>query len=73
MFCKGDQVSKHPNIYEGSPLYMALPDSKHGWPEGHHQGHSWGDGQRGCVLNEALGCQERGGWKKCLIVKNMMI
>ena len=50
-------------------MYKALPVSKYGWPEGHHQGRSWGDGQRDCVLDEGLGCQESGDWKKGFIIK----
>ena len=56
-------------MYLKEAIYKALPDSKHGWPEGHHEGRLWGDGQRGCVLDEGLGCQESGGWTKCFIVK----
>ena len=59
------------NISEGSCLLgSALPISKPGWPEGHHQGCSGDCGQRGCQLDEGPGCQESGGWKKCFIVKN---
>ena len=46
-----------------------MPISKHGGPEEHHQGRSWGDVQRGCVLGEGLGCQESGNGKKCFIIK----
>ena len=70
IFCKGGQ-EKTTLMYlkEVEAVYKALPASKHGWPEGHHQGRSWGDGQRDCVLDEGLGCQESGGWTKCFIVK----
>ena len=70
IFCKGGQ-EKTILIYlkEAEAVYKALPASKHGWPEGHHQDRSWGDGQRDCVLDEGLGCQESGGWKKCFLVK----
>ena len=55
-------------IYLKDAVYNALPISKHGGPEEHHQGRSWGDVQRGCVLGEGLGCQESGDWKKCFII-----
>ena len=56
-------------IYLKEAVYKALPVSEHGWHEGHHQGRSWGYGQRGWVLDEVPGCQESGGWKKCFEVK----
>ena len=46
-------------------MYKTLPVSKHGWTGGR----SWGYGQRDSVLDEGLGCQESGGWKKCFLVK----
>ena len=41
-------------IYLKEAVYKALSVSKDGWPERHHhhQGRSWGDGQRDGVLDE---------------------